>query len=64
MNVVSSTNNITLTKYGLNNYKIIQHDDSLEIQLPWIETGYAWTTLAPDYYDISKKKKKNGLKTI
>ena len=45
-------------KYDNYDYKLIHHDDErLEVILPWLESGYAWTTLAPEYYDKSKKKR-------
>ena len=55
--------NITTTTFGMYEYTTIQHDDRLEVKLPWLEAGYAWTSLAPEYYDMSKKKK-TALKTI
>ena len=57
-------NTITSSKFGLYQYKTIQHEDLLEVKLPWMETGYAWTSLAPEYYDMLKKKINNKNYTI
>jgi hypothetical protein len=59
-----SNNNVTIIKYGNNEYKTIQHDDRLEVKISWLESGYAWKELDADYYDAAKKKKKIHLKTI
>jgi hypothetical protein len=54
---------ITL-KNGNYDYITIQHDDRLEIKLPWLETGYDWNPLNPQCHDVSKNKKKLKIKTI
>jgi hypothetical protein len=62
-----NTNNntaVTINKCGNYEYHTIQHDDRIEVKLPWLESGYAWTELDPNYYVAKKKKKKMELKTI
>jgi hypothetical protein len=54
---------ITL-KNGNYDYITIQHNDRLEIKLPWLETGYDWNPLNPQCHDLSKKKKNIKIKTI
>ena len=73
--VVTATNNVTIpsiirnnnisTEVNGNNEIIMKkHVDRLEVILPWLQSGYVWSALDPEYLDLSKKRKKSQCKTI
>lgn len=60
--IVNNSNGFSIIKYDEFHYLYKEHEDRLEIRLPWLETGYDWTALVPDIFIQDKKKIK--VKTI